>query len=63
MEEKDKHINDTIVEVTDNGPLKITGNIYLRDIKKGIGKTISEVYLCRCGRSGCKPYCDGTHKK
>lgn len=23
----------------------------------------NELYLCACGLSGNKPYCDGTHKK
>jgi CDGSH-type Zn-finger protein len=32
----------------------------------GTGKTVNRVaecWLCRCGQSGKKPYCDGTHKR
>jgi len=63
MEKNDNEENTAIVEVIDGGPLKITGKILLRDLKKDFTENISEVYLCRCGRSGCKPYCDGTHKR
>jgi CDGSH-type Zn-finger protein len=31
----------------------------------GTGKTVNrvtEVWLCRCGHSRNKPYCDGSHK-
>ncbi|HVN57824.1 MAG TPA: CDGSH iron-sulfur domain-containing protein [Bacteroidales bacterium] len=52
-----------IIEITDNGPVKITGNILLSDSKKDIMESPAEVYLCRCGRSQNKPYCDGSHKK
>jgi len=53
----------TLVEVIDGGPLKITGNILLKDLKKDINDNPPEVFLCRCGRSGNKPYCDESHKK
>jgi CDGSH iron-sulfur domain-containing protein 3 len=52
----------TIVEVLDGGPLKITGHIILKDPKKEISDSSVEVYLCRCGRSCNKPYCDESHK-
>ncbi len=52
----------TIVEVIDDGPLKISGNIILKDLKKDIIDNPAEVFLCRCGRSGNKPYCDDSHK-
>jgi len=53
------------VEVTaiPNGPLKLTGSL---QIVSGAGARVercSEAYLCRCGASSRKPYCDGTHKK
>ena len=45
-----------------NGPLGISGSV---EILSGTGRTIDRVAataLCRCGHSGQKPYCDGTHK-
>lgn len=50
------------VEVIDGGPLKITGQIILKDPKKEISNSLDEVYLCRCRRSCNKPYCDESHK-
>lgn len=46
-----------------NGSLKITGAL---EICSGTGRTITrttETWLCRCGGSAKKPFCDGTHKK
>ena len=46
-----------------NGPLHITGNL---ELVSGTGRTLNrlqETWLCRCGESKTKPYCDGTHKK
>jgi len=48
---------------TDNGPLKLTGSF---EIVTGTGRTINrvtEAWLCRCGASANKPYCDGSHRK
>jgi len=45
-----------------NGPLKVTGAL---EIVSGTGRTISRTttaFLCRCGHSKNKPFCDGTHK-
>lgn len=53
---------ENIIEIIDNGPLKITGLITLHDQRRGISSTVSEVYLCRCGKSSNKPYCDSTHE-
>jgi CDGSH-type Zn-finger protein/uncharacterized Fe-S cluster protein YjdI len=53
------------VEVTPlkDGPVKVKGNL---EILSGSGQkvtTVAQAFLCRCGRSGNKPFCDGTHKK
>jgi len=62
MERKNDENSTAIVEVIDNGPLKITGQIVLKDLKKDITDTVTEVYLCRCARSCHKPYCDDSHR-
>jgi CDGSH-type Zn-finger protein/uncharacterized Fe-S cluster protein YjdI len=46
-----------------DGPLHIKGSL---ELVSGTGHTlkrVSETWLCRCGHSANKPYCDGTHKK
>ena len=51
----------TITRVAD-GPLKIDGNL---EITGGTGGKIAKhnrAFLCRCGASKNKPYCDGSHK-
>ena len=49
------------VQARPNGPLRIVGNL---EIVSGTGHTcnkVTETYLCRCGQSKNKPYCDGSH--
>jgi len=49
------------VQPTRNGPLRVAGNL---ELVSGTGRTINrvtETYLCRCGQSKNKPYCDGSH--
>jgi CDGSH-type Zn-finger protein/uncharacterized Fe-S cluster protein YjdI len=45
-----------------NGPLMLTGPLVVVGTN---GRSSPDVttFLCRCGASGNKPYCDGTHKK
>jgi CDGSH-type Zn-finger protein/uncharacterized Fe-S cluster protein YjdI len=46
-----------------NGPLQMTGAVRIMD---AFGDTIyqgDDTWLCRCGGSQNKPFCDGTHKK
>ena len=46
-----------------NGCYRVEGNL---EIVTGTGRTIdrtTKAFLCRCGHSGAKPFCDGTHKK
>lgn len=52
------------VTATENGPYKVTGPIELLDPEgKPIPLPGSTVFLCRCGGSTNKPFCDGTHSK
>ncbi len=63
MEEKRENKSLAIVEVIDFGPLKISGNFIVKDIKRDTEESPGEIWLCRCGKSSNKPYCDGSHKK
>jgi CDGSH-type Zn-finger protein/uncharacterized Fe-S cluster protein YjdI len=50
------------VEPVQDGPLHVTGNL---EVVTGTGKTVNrvtETWLCRCGHSKNKPYCDGSHR-
>jgi hypothetical protein len=63
MEENKKNKTQAIIEVIDFGPLRITGNFLLKDLKRDKEDSPGEVLLCRCGKSGNKPFCDESHKK
>ncbi|MFC3650837.1 ferritin-like domain-containing protein [Dyella humi] len=46
-----------------NGPLRVRGNL---EIVSGTGRMVARVtsaYLCRCGQSQNKPFCDGSHAR
>ncbi|HWH81614.1 MAG TPA: ferritin-like domain-containing protein [Burkholderiaceae bacterium] len=46
---------------TRNGPLEVKGNL---EVCSGTGRTVdrvTETFLCRCGHSQNKPFCDGSH--
>lgn len=46
-----------------NGPYMVTGRL---EIESGTGRNVNRVekcFLCRCGHSNNRPYCDGSHKK
>jgi len=62
MEEKEIKKPQALIEVIESGPLKITGNFILKDLKRESETTPGEVWLCRCGKSENKPFCDESHK-
>lgn len=51
------------ITVTDNGPYIVTGAFELVDADGHAFETTKETSLCRCGYSGERPYCDGTHEE
>ena len=47
-----------------DGPLIVRGDFRLLDQDGAeIDPGRSTIALCRCGKSGIKPFCDGTHKR
>ncbi len=54
---------ETIVEATPNGPLMVYGNIKVKDPEGNETVKHKVTAFCRCGASGNKPYCDGSHRK
>lgn len=49
------------VKFLDNGPIVASG-VTLVDGEGNQLDSKAEVYLCRCGLSKNKPFCDGSHK-
>lgn len=55
---------DVSITPTENGPYKVTGPVELIDPNGNpINAPGQTVFLCRCGGSTNKPFCDGTHSK
>lgn len=54
---------ETIVETAPNGPLLVYGNVTVKDKAGNLSKKNNVTAFCRCGASGNKPYCDGSHQK
>ena len=48
------------VKINPNGPFSVKGNLSITVGDETEEKT--SAYLCRCGASTNKPYCDGAHK-
>jgi CDGSH-type Zn-finger protein len=59
-------VSDVKVLIIENGPLKIVGGVACVDDASGDpvpGGDAGAIFLCRCGGSANKPFCDGTHKR
>ena len=54
---------ETIVEAMSNGFLLVYGNLTVKDKEGNETKKNKVTAFCRCGASGNKPYCDGSHVK
>ncbi len=49
------------IKISKNGPYHVRGGIELSDEDLGDGASKEHYTLCRCGKSGNKPRCDGSH--
>lgn len=46
-----------------DGPLEVTGAVEILAADGTVVKETSKSFLCRCGHSANKPFCDGAHKR
>lgn len=59
-------MSNVVITLRPDGPLCIVGAIEIRDIAGNLielDQSEGRYFLCRCGRSKRKPFCDGTHKR
>jgi uncharacterized Fe-S cluster protein YjdI len=63
MEENPKSGESTKVEILENGPMLIHGELSVSDKIGKITQQSGVTAFCRCGNSGNKPYCDGSHAR
>lgn len=52
---------ETKIELLPNGPIKVSGQFCVVDLEGNEKAKNKDTYLCRCGGSKNKPFCDGTH--
>lgn len=63
MDKKEPGSQPAEVRILKDGPIMIKGIFRFRDSSGNITHGEQEIYLCRCGGSSAKPFCDETHKK
>ena len=57
-------MSQVTIRVLKNGPYEVKGQPAIADYEGAAYVRSDEaVYLCRCGQSASKPFCDGMHKK
>jgi CDGSH iron-sulfur domain-containing protein 3 len=50
------------IKAFENGPYMVSGNFKVLDAKGNEINSTDPGYLCRCGHSKNKPFCDGQHR-
>ena len=55
----------TTIKVLQNGPYRVEGNDVDAVDWNGVSYPVTKrpFYLCRCGASTTKPFCDGSHTR
>lgn len=53
----------TIVSVGSDGPLEVRGAVRIEAADGTLIEQTERAFLCRCGASSRKPFCDGSHRK
>lgn len=58
-------MSEVKITITKTGPYKVEGDVELCDHEGNLVETREgkPFFLCRCGQSANKPFCDGTHNE
>lgn len=54
---------DVTITPSVDGPLEVNGLVTINDEQGNLIETTERTWLCRCGYSQNKPFCDGSHRK
>jgi CDGSH-type Zn-finger protein len=52
----------TVITATRDGSLHFEGRVVVMTQEGEVLADADDLWFCRCGRSGSKPFCDGSHK-
>ena len=61
MEKKNK--KNAEFNVRKDGPIQVSGDFILKSAEGKVIETEDPIFLCRCGNSKNKPFCDGSHRR
>jgi hypothetical protein len=62
-QEKETRMSITVKPIPD-GPLMVKGECEILDAQGNpLPAKTGDIFLCRCGASANKPFCDGGHKR
>ena len=54
---------DCTIRIKKNGSAMVSGSFVVEDVDGNPYTMEGEAFLCRCGASHTKPFCDGSHKE
>lgn len=62
---EEKKDSKTLITIKKGGPIKVSGLFTITGVHgdKLEVESNEDVYLCACGRSKNKPFCDGSHRQ
>lgn len=61
--EEDNKLESTQIDLLEHGPMIVHGHLSIKGLDGTIEHKSGKTALCRCGASGNKPFCDGSHSK
>lgn len=53
---------DCTIRIKKNGSAWVSGSFVVEDVDGNAYPIEGDAFLCRCGASQTKPFCDGSHK-